>query len=123
MKASRTILLVEDDPDVRKMMVEHLKVLGYRVIEASDGMEGLRRLESEQYDLVITDIVMPFVSGVGVVLTVKTRYPKIPVIAITGQGKVCESMAAECRSDLVLEKPMEMADLAAHIRRLLGENP
>jgi DNA-binding response OmpR family regulator len=120
-KASRTILLVEDDPDVREMMVDHLQVVGYRVIEASDGMEGLRRLKTDQYDLVITDIVMPFVSGAGVVLTAKTRHPEVPVIAITGQGKVSQALAAECKSDLVLEKPMNMNHLLENIRRLLGE--
>jgi CheY-like chemotaxis protein len=119
----RTILVVEDDPDVRGVIAEYLEARGYRVVEASDGMEGLQRLESGTYDLVITDIVMPFVSGVGVVRVVKTKHPGIPVIAITGQGKISEAMAAECRSDLVLEKPIKMADLIAHVGRLLGEHP
>lgn len=122
-EAARSILLVEDDSDVRKMMVLHLENEGYRVVEAADGMEGLQRLEDERFDLVITDIVMPFVSGVGVVRMVKTKCPGTPVIAITGQGKVCEEMAAENRSDLVFEKPTNMADLIIHIRRLLGERP
>ncbi|MCF8060990.1 MAG: response regulator [Deltaproteobacteria bacterium] len=123
MNASRTILLVEDDSDVRRMIGEHLEFYEYRVVEARDGMEGLQRLESGQYDLVITDIVMPFVSGVGVVRAVKAKRPEIPVIAITGQGKVSEDMAAESNADLVLDKPINMAEFVEHVRRLLGEHP
>ena len=123
MKASRRILLVEDDPDVRGVIAKHLEVQGYAVVEASDGLEGLQLLEHEMFDLVITDIVMPFVSGVGVVRVVKTKHPGLPVIAITGQGKISEAMAAEYKSDLVLEKPIKMADLMTHIGRLLGEHP
>ena len=121
MNESHTILLVEDDPDVRKVTVEHLTIQGCRVIEARDGMEGLQRLEERRFDLVITDIVMPFVSGAGIVRAVKERSPETPVIAITGQGKVSEDLAAESKADLVLEKPINMADLMEHVRRLLGE--
>jgi len=118
---TQTILLVEDDSDVRSVIVRHLTHNGFQVIQAADGMEGLQKLETGGYDLVITDIVMPYVSGVGIVSTVKSRNPKTPVIAITGYGKEPEELAAESQADLVLGKPVKMLDLIAHVHRLLGD--
>ncbi|RLB19814.1 MAG: response regulator, partial [Deltaproteobacteria bacterium] len=74
-----------------------------------------------EYDLVITDIVMPYVSGVGVVTALKSKRPGIPVIAITGYGKEPEAAALEKKADVVLAKPVRLATLKGHINRLLGE--
>ena len=114
-----SILVVEDDQDVRTMLARHLTHHGFHVIEAVDGMEGLHKVENEGFDLVITDIVMPYVSGVGIVSRVKTKTPEKPVIAITGYGKEPEALAAESRADLVMGKPVRMADLMTHVRTLL----
>jgi DNA-binding response OmpR family regulator len=115
-----TILIVEDDHDLRSILVKHIKRSGYHVIEASDGMEALKRLDHDRYDLVITDIVIPYISGVGVVTALKKKWPAIPVIAITGFGKEPELAAMEKNADLVLPKPVKMAHLLEQIARLLG---
>jgi len=115
----KTILVIEDDPDVLSMLVRHLDRLGYAVITAADGMEGLKKLDAGGYDLVITDIVMPYVSGVGVVTALKEKRPSVPVIAITGYGKEPEAAALEKKANLVLGKPVRIADLKHHIERLL----
>jgi CheY-like chemotaxis protein len=83
-------------------------------------MEGLKKLDSEAYDLVITDIVMPYVSGVGVVSAIKAKRPQIPVIAITGFGKEPEAAAMEKNADMVLAKPVRMSVLKGYITDLLG---
>ena len=116
----KTILVIEDDPDVLQMIVRHLEHLSYDVISARDGMEGLKRLEMGGYDMVITDIVMPYVSGVGVVTALKEKWPTIPVIAITGYGKEPEAAALEKKADVVLAKPVKMAVLREHIDRLFS---
>ncbi|MBN1104523.1 MAG: response regulator [Deltaproteobacteria bacterium] len=118
----KTILLVEDDPAVLSMLVKNLEYFGYEVIQAVDGMEGLKMLETGRYDLVITDIVMPYVSGVGVVSALKQKMPQIPVIAITGYGKEPETAALEKKADLVLAKPVKIAYLKEEIARLLGSS-
>ena len=116
----KTILVIEDDLDVLSMIIKHLKLEGFEVIIATDGMEGLKKLETGHYDLVITDIVMPFVSGVGVVTALKDKRPQIPVIAITGFGREPEAAAMEKKADLVLAKPVKMSQLKQHIVEMLG---
>jgi len=113
------VLVIEDDQDVLSMLVKHLAHMGYEVITARDGMEGLKKLNLERFDLVITDIVMPYVSGLGLVTTLKEKKPSIPVIAITGYGKEPETAALEKKADLVLAKPIRMSVLGEEIHRLL----
>lgn len=116
----KTILVIEDDPDVLAMLVKNLSHAGYDVIEAVDGLEGLKKVGAGRYDLVITDIVMPFVSGVGVVSALKQKRPGVPVIAITGYGKEPETAAMEKNADLVLAKPVKISFLIEQIARLIG---
>ena len=118
-RQKKTILVIDDDPDVLSVIIKHLKHFGYEVITAIDGMEGLKKLELGGYDLVITDIVMPYVSGVGVVTAIKEKTPHIPVIAITGYGKEPERAAMEKQANLVLAKPFKMSVLKEHIDRFL----
>ena len=116
----KTILLIDDDLDVLAMMVKHIDHMGYNVITATDGMEGLKKLDSEEYDLVITDIVMPYVSGVGIVAAIKGKNPNMPVIAVTGYGKEPGAAAMEKNADMVLAKPVKMSTLKNYISDLLG---
>ncbi|MGB2808509.1 MAG: response regulator, partial [Sedimentisphaerales bacterium] len=60
-KNSKTLFIIEDDEQVLSMMRNYFEYLGYRIITAFNGMEGLKMVSSEKYDLVITDIVMPYV--------------------------------------------------------------
>ena len=117
----KTILIIEDDLDVLSAFVKHFKYLGYDVMIATDGMEGLKKIDDGGYDLVITDIVMPFVSGVGVVTTIKTKRPDIPVIAITGFGKEPEAAAMEKKADFVFAKPVKMSVLRDRVSELLKD--
>jgi DNA-binding response OmpR family regulator len=121
-KQQKTILVIEDDPDVLSMIVKHLKHQGFDVVTAKDGMEGLKKLKAGGYDLVITDIVMPYVSGTGLVTALKESKPHIPIIAITGYGEEPETVATEKKADLVLSKPVKMSELKGHITRLLGSS-
>jgi len=94
----------------------------YDVITASNGLDGLKHFETDAaIDLVITDLVMPDISGVGVISIVKKKYPGIPVIAITGWGEHPEALATEAAADLVLEKPFELAELDRHVSDMLAK--
>jgi len=99
---------------------DYLEYLGHNTITASNGMDGLKMLKSEKYDLVITNIVMPYVSGVGIISVIKEESASLPVIAITAHGKTPERLAAEKRADVVLRKPFEMKKLTDYVVELLG---
>ncbi|RLC31029.1 MAG: response regulator [Deltaproteobacteria bacterium] len=118
----KTILVIEDDPDVLSTIIKQLEYFGYDIITATDGMDGMKKVEAGGYDLVITDIVMPYISGVGVVTALKEKMPDIPVIAITGYGKEPEAAAMEKNADIVLAKPIKMSDLENHLKKLLFPN-
>ena len=119
--SKKTILLIEDDDVLRKIMEEFLEESGYLVLKASDGLEGIEIIGKEAFDMIITDIVLPHVSGIGVIKMAKTRCPEIPIICITGYGYFPEKLAEEEHADKVLHKPFEFKELAEAIKTLLGQ--
>jgi DNA-binding NtrC family response regulator len=114
-------LLVIDDSEETVAGLEHFFTKKYNVFTAADGMEGLKLFETEKqgFDLVITDLVMPFISGVGVISIIKKKYPGTPVIAITGWGEHPGALATEAQADVVLEKPIELPELDKLVADLL----
>src|SRR5450759_2830817 len=86
MKTLRKVLVVDDDPVVRKSFDRVLSSKGYAVITAENGEEAMRKLNEEKYDLVYTDIRMPGMSGLEVAEQVKARKPWTPEVIINGYG-------------------------------------
>ncbi len=117
---AKKILVIEDDQEVLKMLLDYLRLLGYEPKGAEDGLNGLKALRSSTFDAVITDITMPYVSGIGIISIIKKDHPQIPVIAITGFGEEVEALAQEKHADAVLSKPFEMKELKELIERLLA---
>ena len=83
MSASAKVLVVDDDPAVRKSIDRVLSSKGYAVITAENGEEALRKLNEEKYDLVYTDIRMPGVSGLEVAEQIRARKPWTPATVPT----------------------------------------
>ena len=116
-------LLIIDDSEETVAGLQHFFSKSHEVFTAADGMEGLKLFESEDegFDLVITDLVMPYISGVGVISIIKKKYPGIPVIAITGWGEHPGALATEAQADIVLEKPIELPELEKLVDDLLAK--
>ncbi len=114
-------LLVIDDSKETVAGLNSFLGQSYDVLTAYNGLDGLKAFEENnaEIDLVITDLVMPEISGVGVISIIKKKYPGTPVIAITGWGEHPGALATEAAADLVLDKPFELADLDRHIKQLL----
>ena len=109
---SLTLLVIDDEPLLAKTLGELLRVLGHTAAIATSGKEGLTRLAVERFDLVLTDLGMPGMSGWEVAQAVKARWPQLPVILVTGWGDAVEqAQLEESGVDVVLTKPYTMAQL------------
>jgi two-component system chemotaxis response regulator CheY len=83
------ILIIEDSPTMRQLIAFALKRLqGVRIVEANDGVDGLRKLSSEKFDLILTDINMPVMDGLKLVSLVRNdaNYRTTPIVVITTEG-------------------------------------
>jgi CheY-like chemotaxis protein len=117
-----TILVVDDDPDIRETTALVLELNGFTVIGASDGVEALRRLqEMHGASLVVLDMMMPTLTGEEVIAEMK-RVPalaKIPVIVVSGDQNAAE-LARHLGADGCLRKPVTAAALLREVRRVVG---
>jgi CheY-like chemotaxis protein/anti-sigma regulatory factor (Ser/Thr protein kinase) len=114
------ILLVDDEPDVRLALAEMLASEGHTVTPAGNGDEALRRLDGDDsIELVLTDLVMPAMTGWEIAAAVKARRPALPVGVITGWGDLPETVAGPRASvDFVIAKPINLDELADAVARL-----
>jgi DNA-binding response OmpR family regulator len=121
MSAIARMLIIEDTEEVLSALCKYFNQKGYEVISASNGLDALKMIENEKdtLDIIITDLVLPNISGVAVISIVKKKYPEIPVIAITGWGEHPEALAKEANADIVLEKPFKLPELEKAARTLL----
>lgn len=117
------VLVVDDEPSVRRMIRQTLELTGHRVREAEDGADALVQYQHYRDDIrvILTDVMMPVQDGIALVRDLRARDVRIPVIAMTGVGDTAKS--DELRRlgvDHFLAKPFSTADLLATVRRLLG---
>ena len=113
----RTVLVADDDDDMRALMVATLKRDGYKVVEAKDGGELLERLRDaydetgERFDIVVTDVRMPRLSGLGVLQELKRARMHLPVIVVTVFGDDSMHIVARRLGAIgVLRKPFDVDD-------------
>ena len=116
-----SILIIDDNEEILSSLETFLNKKDYRVVAASNGLDGLKLYEATNgdFDLVITDLIMPNIGGVALISIFKERTPELPIIAITGYGEQPESLAREAMADVVMEKPFKLDELEASIKRLL----
>ncbi len=111
----KRILVVEDDTEVRGMLVDSLKMLGYVVTEAPDGRAGLGRLAGDKPDLMMVDFAMPGMNGIDVIAAARKVRDDLPVILATGYADVDISRLAVRRCS-ILRKPFQLDELARTVR-------
>jgi len=114
------ILLVDDNHVVREMLVDLVGALGYRADAAGSGAEALALFDRGQYDVVLTDLVMPGMSGWEVLAAVRQRDPRVPIIILTGTPAIGDPRAAQ-PDVTVLRKPVDVTALDATIKRMLAQ--
>lgn len=121
MKKPFKLLIIDDSEEILTALTNFFTQKNYEVTSAANGLDGLKYIEAKDasYDLVITDLVLPNISGVAIISIVKKKFPDTPVIAITGWGEHPESLAKEAHADYVLEKPFKLPELEALAKKLL----
>jgi DNA-binding response OmpR family regulator len=115
------VLLVEDDRSLRRYLEVTLQRAGYKVIPAEDGLEAMKLALSSDIHVVVTDAMMPQLSGqqLATFLRANDKLSKIPIVLLTGQENKGEVNAASAAIDAFLFKPVKAVELTSCLSRLL----
>ena len=115
-----TVLIIDDEKNIREGLGAALELEDYTVALASDGKEGLERIQKGDIDLVITDLRMPKISGEQVLAKVTAENPGIPVIVLTGHGSIDSAVDAMRNGAYdFLTKPLNLDQLILIVKRAL----
>jgi CheY-like chemotaxis protein len=118
------ILLLEDNRELGEIIADMLSSVGYVVCQAPDGISGLSRLERERFRLILSDIQMPRLNGMGLLKALRDLHLEIPVILTTGfTGLWQEEQALQQGAVAFLPKPFGMTDLIQTVERALAGHP
>jgi two-component system chemotaxis response regulator CheY len=124
-EAGQRIMVVDDDPAIRRALQLLLSKAGYRVTQAQDGQEALRLWRDQGGDLVITDLHMPEKNGIETIMELLTLTPGIRIIAMSGGGQTKRldllGNASMLGALLTIEKPFTLAEMLAVVKQALGE--
>lgn len=120
---NKTILVVDDEDDVRESVREVLRDEGYRVVDTADGTRVLELIRQERPELVLLDIWMPQVDGIGLLKEIKTQEPGLNVVMVSGHGNIHTAVTATKFGAFdFLEKPVSLDGLLLTVQRALGES-
>ena len=114
------VLLADDDRAIRESLVRALELEGYRVSEVGDGAEALALARAEEFDVLIVDVMMPGVDGLGVCRVLRAGGDRTPVLMLTARVETADRVAGlDAGADDYLPKPFELDELLARLRALL----
>ena len=118
---SKSILIVDDNPNMSSLLSEMLEVFDYESQRAADGAEALEKLNAEKFGMVITDMRMPNMSGLELIKQVKSKFPKMPVVLISGYSVTDVGEEGDAtQPDGFLSKPFLMSDIEELLNSLLS---
>ena len=118
----KQILVIEDETDIREMLALRLKKERFDVLEASEGMTGLKKALEEQPDLVLLDLMLPFTSGLDILRKLRDnrKTAQVPIIIVSAKGEESDIVVGlELGADDYVTKPFNMSVLLARINALL----
>ncbi len=122
------ILIVEDEPAMRKGLQDNLEFEGYLVDTADNGTDGLQMLLNNSYNLALLDVMMPGMSGLDVCKNARAKGLKTPIIMLTAKAEEIDKiLGLEFGADDYITKPFSLRELLARVRAILrrtgGDNP
>lgn len=114
------ILIIEDEPDMRRGLQDNLEFEGYEVFSTANGAEGLRIALKESFDLILLDLMLPGMDGVEVCRQLKASGSITPIIMLTARGSETDKVKGlESGADDYITKPFSLRELLARIRAIL----
>ena len=121
MPTPASILIVDDDAEVRSVLARMLEVGGYRVFEAGDGKQAVAEARKNPIDLLITDLVMPEQEGIETIKQLRREYPSLKIIAMSGAfGGDFLTVAAYLGAKETLQKPLRLDVILSTVERVLA---
>jgi CheY-like chemotaxis protein len=118
------VLVIDDDPGVRRVIRQALEDEQIEVVEAEDGQQGLRKFSTHRPSVVVTDIIMPNMEGIETIMQLRTLAPGLRLVAISGGGRVAHKdfleIARRVGADRVLPKPFDDDVLVGMVKELLA---
>jgi two-component system cell cycle response regulator DivK len=113
------ILVVEDQGDIRKMMAIYLKMHKYDVVEARDGYDAVEKAIANRPDVVLMDMAMPVLDGLGAVRAMRSHdtLADVPIVGITAYGDFYQQRARDAGCDEVIQKPIDFSRLDELLHR------
>ncbi len=125
---SKQILLVDDDLYIRELYEELLEAEDYEVETASDGKEGLDKIQENSYDLILLDIMLPKIDGIGIISKLKETNSRVPLKSIVFLTNLAQDPVVREALDTGVHSCLVKADitpdqLLAHVKEALGEKP
>jgi CheY-like chemotaxis protein len=123
--ASKTVLLVEDDPSLLDMLGKTLQRAGFSVVTAVHGIDALAQLRALSVDIVVTDILMPGMDGFELIRTLRAKWPELPIVAMSGIEDTpnFRNQALKFGAKAALSKPVNRAHLVEVMRDVMQPDP
>jgi two-component system, OmpR family, alkaline phosphatase synthesis response regulator PhoP len=118
-----TILIVEDEENLKEALKLNLELEGYEVSCASNGLEALKKLETEFFDLVIMDIMLPEIDGITVTETLRLQNNEVPVLIVSAKSSSADRvLGLKKGADDYLIKPFNLEELFLRVQKLIDKN-
>ncbi len=120
--SSNQVLIVDDNPNMSALLSDMLDVFDFSSQQATGGLEALQKLSTEDFSVVITDLRMPEMSGSDLLKSIKEKYPKLPVIVISGYSLAEEEDTVLTElADEFIHKPFRMDDIERVLQKVLED--
>src|SRR5215470_14811686 len=123
MSAKISILLVEDEENLHEALKLNLELEGYEITSAFDGQQALKAVQSEYFDLIILDVMLPEIDGINVTETIRVQNNEVPILILSAKNSSADRvLGLKKGADDYLTKPFNLEELLLRVQKLIQKN-